>query len=307
MSNFAIYLAGAGWASIFGFSFLVTKGALEAFSPLELLFLRFALATAVLAGLAALRLIKLDYRGKPRRELALICLFQPLLYFTCETYGLRETASSTAGLILGALPAAVAALSVPMLKEKLSARQAIGLCASVAGVVLIVLDGRMREGSGAGADSLRGVLLVVAALASAAFYNIFSRKASAHYGPFETTFAMMASGAAFFGLLALGASLLPGAAGRGPGLIERATPAAWGAVAYLGLLSSVVAFFLVNLSLSRLKASQASIFGTLVTLVALVAGLVFRGETLSAVELSGAAAIIGGVWATNARAQGSRS
>jgi drug/metabolite transporter (DMT)-like permease len=299
-----IYMAGAGWASIFGLSFLVTKGALEVLSPLELLFLRFALATLVLGALAALKLVKLDFRGKPRRELFLICLFQPVLYFSFETYGLRETASSTAGLILGALPAAVAALSVPMLKERLSARQVVGLVASVAGVVLIVLDGRLRAGGGGGADSLRGVLLVVGALASAAFYNVFSRKASVHYGPFETTFAMMASGAAFFGLLALAASLVPSVAKSGPGLLERATPAAWGAVAYLGLLSSVLAFFLVNLSLSRLKASQASIFGTVVTLVALVAGVAFRSEKLSLVELAGAVGIIGGVWATNARAQG---
>jgi drug/metabolite transporter (DMT)-like permease len=68
----------------------------------------------------------------------------------------------------------------------------------------------------------------------------------------------------------------------------------------LGLLSSVLAFFLVNLSLSRLKASQASIFGTIVTIVALVAGVAFRGERISIVEAVGALAVIGGVWATNA-------
>jgi drug/metabolite transporter (DMT)-like permease len=301
MSNVKTYLAGAGWASIFGLSFLMTKGALEAFSPFELLFLRFALATAALGALAIARLIRLDFKGKPMLQLALLCFFQPVLYFALETYGLKETASSTAGLILGALPAAVAALSVPMLKERLSPRQAIGLCVSVAGVALIVLDGRMRSGSGGATDSLRGVLLVIGALASAALYNVYSRRASAHFSPAETTFAMMASGAASFGLFALVENLLPGATRQGPGILARATPAAWGAVAYLGLLSSVLAFFLVNLSLSRLKASQASIFGTLTTLVALIAGVCFRGESLSLVELAGAAAVIGGVWATNAR------
>lgn len=266
-----------------------------------LLFLRFALAAAALALLAALRIVKMDFRGKPRLPLVLMCFFQPILYFTCETYGLRETASSTAGLILGALPTAVAALSVPMLRERLAPRQVAGLCASVAGVVLIVLDGKLRAGAaGEGGDSLRGVLLVVAALASAAFYNIYSRRASLRYGPIETTFAMMASGAAFFGLLALGEGLAKGDSS----LLHRAGSAAWGAVAYLGILSSVVAFFLVNLSLSRLKASQASILGTLVTIVALIAGIAFRGETLSLLELGGAVAVLSGVWATNARAQG---
>jgi drug/metabolite transporter (DMT)-like permease len=297
MSRVAVYLAGVGWATIFGLSFLVTKGALEAFSPFELLFLRFALATAALGLLAALRAVRLEFRGKPRLPLALICLFQPIIYFSCETYGLQETASSTAGLILGALPAAVAALSAPMLKERLSLRQALGLGLSVVGVVLIVGSGS----GGGGSDSLRGVLLIVVALVSAAFYNVFSRRSRELYSPAETTFAMMASGAAFFGALALAQGLLGAGQGWEEGLIARATPAAWGAVAYLGILSSVLAFFLVNLSLSRLKASQASIFGTITTLVALIAGVAFRGESIGLVELAGAIAIICGVWATNAR------
>jgi drug/metabolite transporter (DMT)-like permease len=299
LNNWGIYLAGAGWSSIFGFSFLVTKSALVAFSPFELLFLRFALASLALGCLVLLGIVKLDFRGKPRLPLFLICLFQPILYFACETYGLRETASSTAGLILGALPAAVAALSVPMLREKLSLRQVLGLCASVAGVVLIVMNGKLKAGGKAEAnrDSIRGVLLIVGALASAAFYNIYSRRASTRYKASETTFAMMVSGAVFFGILALVQDLARG----GQSLVSRATPAAWGAVAYLGLLSSVLAFFLVNLSLSRLKASQASVFGTLVTLVALMAGVAFRGESLGLLELAGALAIVSGVWAINAR------
>jgi drug/metabolite transporter (DMT)-like permease len=224
-----VYLAGCGWAAIFGLSFLVTKSALEAFSPFELLFLRFALATAAL--------------------LALACLFQPLLYFASETFGLRETATGTAGLILGALPAAVAALSVPMLKERLAPRQAAGLVASVAGIAFVVLVG---------------------ALASAAFYNVYSRRASASYAPAEIIFAMMASGALAFGAPAL----IEGTGRGGPSLLARATPAAWGAVAYLGAL---------------------------ITLVSLLAGLLLRGEALGPAKALGAAAILAGVRSTNAR------
>jgi drug/metabolite transporter (DMT)-like permease len=287
-----IFLAGAGWATIFGLSFLVTKGALEAFSPFELLFLRFALATATLLALSFLGVIRLRFRGKPKRLLFLLCLFQPILYFYFETFGVREAATGTAGLILGALPAAVAALSVPMLKERLPIGRSIGLLLSLAGVALVVL----ASGPGSGTDSPRGILMLVLALASAAFYNVFSRKASATYSPIEITFAMMASGAAVFGLLALAESLLK----TGPSLLARATPAAWGAVAYLGLASSVLAFFLVNLTLSRLKASQSAVFGALVTLISLTAGVLLRGESVGPAKAIGAAAILVGLWATNA-------
>jgi drug/metabolite transporter (DMT)-like permease len=286
-------IAGAGWSGIFGLSFLMTKGALDAFRPLALLFFRFALATVALGAVAALGIARLDYRGKPKLPLILVCLFQPILYFALETYGLRGTASSTAGLILGALPAAVAALSAVTLKERLSARQSIGLAASVAGVAAVALAGGRSSSS---ADSPLGVGLVLGALAAAAVYNVLSRRARSLYTPVELTFAMMASGAAVFGAssaieaLASGGSILPASAGVG----------AWLAVAYLGLLSSVVAFFLVNLSLSRLKASQAAVFGGLTPCVALAAGVIFRGESAGWLEIGGAAAIVAGIWATNA-------
>jgi drug/metabolite transporter (DMT)-like permease len=233
----------------------------------------------------------------------LICLLQPILYFTLETYGLRGTASSTAGLVLGALPAAVAALSVPMLKERLSGRQVIGLALSVSGVVAIVLEGGRSAGSAAGAENAGyGLALIVGALVSAAFYNIYSRKASAVFSPAETTFAMMASGAAFFGMMAVG----EGAQVGWSATFARATPASWGAIAYLGLMSSVVAFFFVNLSLSRLRAAQASIFGTLTTLVSLVAGVAVRGEPFGPLQAFGAAGIVAGVWMTNSGGSSSR-
>ena len=297
MKRFAVYIAGVVWAAIFGLSFLVTKSGLEAFSPFELLFLRFTLATLVMTIAARLGFLKLSFKGKPMGLLLVCCLFQPIAYFACETLGLVEAASSTAGLILGANPALVAALGAIMLKEKLSARQTAGLVVSVAGVAFIVIAGRTGAGA-AGAtsgDSLKGVILIVGALLCAGFFNIFSRRASASFSPVETTFAMMASGAVFFGVLAVVQDRITGASG----ILTRGTPQAWLAVAYLGILSSVIAFFLVNYTLAKLKASQSAVFGTLTTLIALVAGVLLRGESFGIAKAAGALMIVAGVWATN--------
>lgn len=294
MNRILVYLAGIAWSSIFGLSFLVTKDGLASFSPFELLFLRFLVATFLMSVLARLRFLRLSYRGKPLGLLALLCLFQPLLYFACETLGLKETASSTGGLILGAMPALVALLGALMLKEGLVPRQVAGLVLSLSGVALIVILGRSASPEGQ-ADSLRGVFLLLGALLSAGFYNIYSRKASAWFSPAETTFAMMATGAVVFGIVALGQRLLQG----GPGLVSRMSPSALLSVGYLGILSSVVAFFLVNLTLQRLKASQSAVFGTLTTLVALGAGAFFKGEALGPLRIVGSAMIVVGVWATN--------
>jgi drug/metabolite transporter (DMT)-like permease len=296
MNRAANYAAGIGYASIFGFSFLVTKGALAALDPFELLFLRFALAACFLSLLVALRLVKVDFRGKPIKNLVLACLFQPLLYFTCETFGVSESASSTAGIVLGALPAAVALLGSFMLKERLRAAQAVSLSLTVVGVALIALFGGATSGE---SGSPRGFLFLLGAVASASFYNIYSRRSSAVWTPVETTFAMMLSGAIVFGAICLVRGFLPGARPVDPGLLPRALSVLPGIV-YLGALSSVLAFFLINFTLSRLLASQSVVFSSLTTVISVAAGVALRGEAFGLAQLAGSIMIVAGVWGTNA-------
>lgn len=302
MKRYANYLAGIGYASIFGFSFLVTKGALEALDPFELLFLRFSLASLAMGALVPFGFVKLEYRGKPKRDLVLACFFQPILYFTCETFGLRESASSTAGIVLGALPAAVAVLGAVMLKERLSGRQAASLALSIAGVALIVLWDVASGGASSGEGTTRGLAFLLGAVASATFFNIYSRRGSGAYSPFETTFAMMLTGALFFGAIAIGRDAALGRLAGQSGLFARAA-SAWAGIAYLGILSSIVAFFLVNFTLSRLMASQSVVFANLTTVISVAAGVAFRGESFGIAQLAGTAMIVLGVWGTNAAAR----
>jgi drug/metabolite transporter (DMT)-like permease len=251
--------------------------------------------------LVAARVVKVDFRGKPLKDILLACLFQPLLYFTCETFGVSESASSTAGIVLGALPAAVALLGTFMLKEKLSPLQGFSLLASIAGVALIAILGGARGG---GSGSPRGFLFLLGAVASAAFYNIYSRRSSRVWSPIETTYAMMLSGAIVFGAICLLHGLSSGGAfaggkAAGAGILARARPVLPGIV-YLGALSSVLAFFLINFTLSRLKASQSAVFTSLTTVIAVAAGVVLRGEPFGLAQLAGSIMIVAGVWGTNA-------
>ena len=297
MTTWRTYAAGIGYATIFGFSFLVTKNALAALDPFELLFLRFAVAALAMSALAALDVVELAFRGKKIRDLVLVCALQPVTYFACETLGVRESATSTAAIILGALPAAVAILGLLMLNERLGKLQTFCLGLSISGVVVIVLSA--ASGGTASLGTPAGIAFLFGALTSAALYNIYSRKASRAFTPVETTFAMMWSGALVFGVVALARGLTGGSLTGQAGLVARAV-SAWGGIAYLGLLSSVLAFFCVNYSLSHLKASQSVVFANLTTVVAIVAGVAFRGESFGLVRVVGAAMIVIGVWGTNA-------
>ncbi|MBM4236348.1 MAG: DMT family transporter [Firmicutes bacterium] len=110
---------------------------------------------------------------------------------------------------------------------------------------------------------------------------------------------MMVVGAVAFNLIALLQHLLAGKIS----LYLQPLTVLWPSIIYLGVASSVGAFFLYNYLLSKVTASQASVFANLITVVAIAGGVIFRGETVTWYHLMGTAAILAGVWGTNRFAQ----
>ncbi len=287
------YVAGFAIALIFGFSFLFTKGALDVLSLSELLFLRFSIAAATMLMLKSFRVIKLDYKGKNLRPLLVIAILQPILYFIFETIGISLSSTSTAGIILSIIPVAAALLGIPLLGEKPQARSFVFITLSALGVAAVAL-GKSGVIPGLAAENPWGLLSLFAAVVAAGFYNVLARKHSLVFSPAETTFAMMATGAISFGLWHIVSSFVHGTA-----LISPHAAGAIPALLYLGCVSSVGAFLLMNINLAALPASQATVFLNLVTVVAVFAGWAFRGETVGLLELGGTACILVGVWGAN--------
>ncbi|MDN5332356.1 MAG: hypothetical protein PWP45_1581 [Tepidanaerobacteraceae bacterium] len=146
-------------------------------------------------------------------------------------------------------------------------------------------------------DGNIGLLFLFGAVISAAFFNIFSRKFSLNYSPFEITFVMMWVGAAFFNLIAF---ILHLKSGKLEGFFAQLSDfQVVFALLYLGIGSSVIAFFLVNSSLSRLPASRSAVFSNLTTVISVLAGVVFRHEPFTLTHAVGAFMILVGVWGTN--------
>ncbi len=286
------YLAGIMVSMLFGFSFMFTKDALEVLAPVELLGFRFVLAAAVLTLLRLMGVIKVDLRRANPLPLLVVAFFQPVLYFLFETTGIKLTTASEAGLMMGLIPVAVVLLEIPFFRTVPSLRRLGCILLSVTGVAFIVL---MQGGPRFGGNRL-GTLFLLGAVISAALYNIMSKKSSVSYTPVEITYIMMWTGALLFGGLALWGRL--GRGGPAALLRQLAEPGVLPAVVYLGVLSSVVAFFLVNFMLSRLAASHTATFANLTTVVAVLAGVLIRGEAFVWFQGAGAAMIILGVWGT---------
>ena len=276
-------------AVIFGFSFLFTKEALQRLGIFQLLGLRFLAAAVIMAVLALTGAIKVRYdRGKLKR-LALLTIFQPVLYFTGETLGIRLTSASESGMMIATMPVAIALFSIILLKERLVFHQWASVAASVAGVLLIIGAKGFTGGSG-----VAGFLFLVFAIIAEGVFSPLSRKLSVKCSPVEITFAIMCAGAVVFNAAGLA---IAGYEGKIAGYFTGALNVEVGAgVLYLSALSSVAAFFMYNYALSKVKASTSASFCNLTTVVSVLAGVAIGGEELAPLQVAGMAVILLSIW-----------
>lgn len=276
---------------IFGFSFLFSKVALDYANPLIILAVRFTIAFAVLNILWLFRIVKLNFKGKPKKRIILMALAQPLLYFIFELYGIEKTSSAMSGVIISLVPVAVILLSTFVLKEKPTRSQILFSVLSLMAIVVISI--LSNDG---GENSLVGILLLLGAVICAAAFNILSRSEAQRYSPFERTYMMFLIGTVGFNIIAI-ASL------RENYILELTSaaisPQFWGAIFYLSVLSSIAAFMLYNYSTSVISSVRAASFSNIITVVSVLAGIFILGEVLSLPQLICCLLIIIGVFGVN--------
>jgi drug/metabolite transporter (DMT)-like permease len=277
-------------AVIFGFSFLFTKNALGTLDIFQLLGARFILAAVLLSALAACRVIKIRLTAAKIKSLLLVAFLQPVLYFTGETIGVKLTSASESGILIALVPIAITICSMVLLGERLTVFKWISVGVCVVGVVLIVLSKGLQGGS----SHMLGTAALIGAVVAAGFYNPLSRKASRQSTPMEITFVMMWVGAIVFNAIGLATS-----AGRGDIGHYLAPFANWNVVAdiaYLGILSSIVAFFFFNFALSKMESTVIGTIGNLTPIVSVFAGVFIAGEKLLLLQCVGSVVILAGIW-----------
>jgi drug/metabolite transporter (DMT)-like permease len=292
-SSFKPVLAGIVSSLIFGFSFLFSKVALDELqnNTIQMIAYRFGIAAVVLGLLKLAGVIKISYRNRSIAPLLWLSFFYPFLYFIFEAQGIRYTSSSEAGTMIALIPIAVTIMATIFLKEKTTLLQWLFIVLSVGGVLFINLMKFEAQ------SSLTGILYLLAAIVTSGVYNILSRKSSAQFSPLEITYVMMWTGALIFNAIALGQHAVNGTVDQY--VAPLANPALLQAVLYLGVLSSVVAFFLMNYMLAKLEASKAASYWNLSTGVSIIGGVLILHESFYWYQAAGIVFILIGVWGAN--------
>ena len=128
-------MCAVGCEILYGMSYIFTKQATDEASALYLLGWRFFLAFAVMSILLVFGVIKADFRGKSWKTLILISVFSPVIYFTGETFGIRNTTALESGVFLACIPVVSLIASAVILNKKPSKIQVTGISVTLAGVL----------------------------------------------------------------------------------------------------------------------------------------------------------------------------
>ncbi|RJP24441.1 MAG: DMT family transporter [Candidatus Omnitrophota bacterium] len=223
---------------------------------------------------------------KDWRRVFYIGAFAQTTAIILEYVGTKYTTASNASLIISTEAIFSVFLCVLILKERLRLPSIIGGLLTIIGMLFVLLDD-IRHVELHGGTGFYGDLLVLSSVVCWGLYTVGSKQVLNHSNAIYTLFFV-----SVFTNLSLGVVNL--ARGTLFQIVE-ISPIAWLATLFLGVFCSCLGHVLYYLALRRLPASIVALTLTLLPLFGVGVSMVVLGETLTLVQLAGAAIIIAGV------------
>lgn len=275
----ALLLAALCW----GLAPVATRYLLSSFTPLQLVVVRFLLASLFLLPL----LLPLRHHRWTLKEVAwtLFCGVAGVIgYNVPVAYGLRVLPAGIAGLLIATEPIWILLIAALALREKISWSVLLGLFLSLVGIVLLI--GQETFGGVSNAGFLMGALLVLLAALMWSIYTVAIRSLSKKLGARTSTALTLVVGTvpllAFWDV-------------RNGSLLLHLNVAAWFALMLLVLGSTVAATILWNYGVVRTASAQAGLFLYLVPIVSIAGGALFLHEQITLTTLISSLLIIAGI------------
>jgi drug/metabolite transporter (DMT)-like permease len=271
-----VRLIPAVWVVIWAGSFVAAHVAAPHADPLTFLALRFAVSAALFVALARLAGARWPTARRTWRDVAIVGVLMHGIYLSCMFWAMwHGLPAGVAALVGGLQPLVTAATAAPLLGERVRAQQWLGIALGFLGVGIVV------------APSLGRIAGFPPATVAVAFCGMLTFTAGTVWQKrIDGALDLRVGGAIQF--IAATALTAPLALLFEDGKFDF-SPAAWGAMAWFVLATSVGGTLLLLAMIARSALSRVATLLYLVPPTAALMAYVILGERLSALQLVGMA------------------
>lgn len=207
-------------------------------------------------------------------------------------WGITLTYSINAPVIASGAPILTLILALVFLRERFHLRKLFGMLLGTAGILTIVLNPLLEKGVD---GSVLGNLFLVIATVAAVFQTIIGKKALAKFPALPFTFWAFLVGAASFLPLAVYEYV------GSPNLYMVLDWRGYMGLGFGAILSSAAAYSLYAWGLSKISATDTSLFTYLDPVVGTILGALLLKEPITGLFVLGAILIFGGIFVAEGR------
>lgn len=267
----------------------LSKWLVVAFPVFLLALLRFGIGAVAMAGWVRRSAHEAPLSAHDRKLLFWESFLGNFLFSICMLFGVKLSTALAAGVIMAAIPGAVALLSWAFLAERPTARTMAGVACAVAGIVLVSLS---RGATANGAENAPlGNLLLIGAVLCEASYVVIGKRLAASVSPKRISAIINLWGLALVAPLGIWQALSFD--------FPSVTPGIWTLLLFYSLAASVFTVWLWMTGLRHVPASQAGVFTVMMPVSAAAVGVLLLGEAFTAAQLGAfGLALLGIVLAT---------
>lgn len=260
---------------IWGASFLLMDIGLEAFRPGLVTLLRVGLGAAILWLFPATRVAVQPEDWARLIALSVIWVAVPFTLFPIAQQWIN---SALAGMLNGAMPIFAAAISSLLLRRLPRGAQLIGVVVGFFGIIAIA-----SPSLGEGSTEALGVILVLIATVCYGVAITIATPIQQRYGSLPVMGRMLAL-----------ATIWTAPFGLCDALDSTWQWDSFVAVAVAGVVGTGLAFVIMGSLAGRVGSTRASFITYLIPVVALVLGVIFRGDVVTIISVVGVALVIAG-------------
>jgi drug/metabolite transporter (DMT)-like permease len=264
-----------------------------------LAWLRFAIAAAAMAHWLRRPASEAALSPHDHRLLFLESFLGNFLFSVCMLFGVAATSALAAGVVMSAIPAAVALLSRVFLGERLSPRVVGAIGCAVIGIALLAFARNTpATAATAGSAPWWGYALLLAAVFCEASYVVIGKRLTGQLSPRRISALINLWGLALVTPLAVWQALRFD--------FSAVTPPTWALLVFYALAASVWSVWLWMRGLAQVPASRAGVFAVLLPLAAAAVGVLVLGEGFGAIHLVALALAVAGLLLATWPARSSR-